>query len=424
MKVQSWAIDRVKPYDKNPRDNAAAVDAVAKSIEQFGFRVPIVVDADGVIIAGHTRLKAATKLGLAHVPVHVAADLSADQARALRVADNKTGELATWNNDLLAIELKALEVAGFTLVDFGFSTADIDAIFAPPPNTGLVDADDVPPKPAKATTKLGDLWHLGRHRLVCGDSRDPAAVAKLLDGQRPGIMVTDPPYGVEYDPSWRAKAGLNKNRKKMGVVSNDDNADWTEAWALFTGDVAYVYHAGLFASVVQHSLEASGFEMRSQIVWAKDRMALSRGDYHWQHEPCWYAVRAGATGGRTDDRTQTTLWQIPAREDGGHGHGTQKPVECMERPIRNHNFDLVYDPFSGSGTTVIACERLGRTCFAMELDALYCDVIVQRWEKFTGKKAVRHGEEVQEGAGGPRARGATDDRKSRPRGGRRREHAA
>jgi DNA modification methylase len=207
-------------------------------------------------------------------------------------------------------------------------------------------------------------------------------------------MVTDPPYGVEYDPEWRMDAGLTGNTARMGKVMNDDRADWTEAWKLFPGDVAYVYHAGVFASTVQRSLEQAGFAIRAQIIWAKDRMALSRGDYHWQHEPCWYAVREGGKGHRTDDRTQTTLWSIPARDDAGHGHGTQKPVECMERPVRNHLADTVYEPFAGSGTTVIACERTGRACLAMELDPGYCDVVVRRWEEFTGRKAERVQEEA------------------------------
>jgi len=213
----------------------------------------------------------------------------------------------------------------------------------------------------------------------------------------PHLMVTDPPYGVEYDPAWRAKAGVNKNRKKLGPVTNDDRADWREAWALFPGTVAYVYHGGLHSGVAQAALEAEGFVMRAQIIWAKDRLVLSRGDYHWQHEPCWYAVRPGeATAPRTDDRRQTTLWEIastlwriPARDDGGLGHGTQKPVECMARPIRNHHSLAVYDPFLGSGTTLIAAESLSRQCFGLELKPEYLQVAIDRWEAFTGHQAVR-----------------------------------
>ncbi len=214
-------------------------------------------------------------------------------------------------------------------------------------------------------------------------------VARLLDGTQPLLMVTDPPYGVDYDPAWRARVGVNLNAQKLGRVTNDDRADWTDAWRLFPGDCAYVWHAGLKSSVVQTSLEQVGFVMRAQIIWAKDRLALSRGDYHWQHEPCWYAVRDGATGHRTDDRTQSTRWTIPARDDAGHGHGTQKPVECMRRPMQNHLASDVYDPFAGSGTTLIAAEQLGRRCFALEIEPTYVQVILDRWAAFTGQEPVK-----------------------------------
>jgi DNA modification methylase len=195
---------------------------------------------------------------------------------------------------------------------------------------------------------------------------------------------------VEYDPKWRADVGVNQNKQKMGKVLNDDKADWREAWALFPGDVAYVWHAGLFAGTVGESLTACGFKLRSQIIWSKDRFALSRGDYHWQHEPCWYAVREKATGHWAGDRKQATLWHIKAREDGGVGHGTQKPVECMKRPIENNSSpgQAVYEPFSGSGTTIIAGEMTGRCVYAMELSPEYVDVAVKRWQDFTGQKAT------------------------------------
>ncbi len=202
----------------------------------------------------------------------------------------------------------------------------------------------------------------------------------------------DPPYGVAYDPAWRARAGVNRNKRKLGKVDNDHRADWREAWALFPGDVAYVWHAGRFASVVAASLEACQFTLRAQIIWGKDRFALSRGDYHWQHEPCWYAVRSGAKGHWSGGRSQSTLWTIPARDDQGHGHGTQKPVECMRRPIENNSSpgQAVYDPFVGSGTTIIAAEMTGRVCHAIELDPPYVDVAVKRWQDFTGETA-KHG---------------------------------
>ena len=194
----------------------------------------------------------------------------------------------------------------------------------------------MPPVEAPVSVK-GDVWVLGSHRIMCGDATSKENVEKLLNGVQPNLMVTDPPYGVDYDPSWRADAGVNKNKDKMGKVENDDRTDWTEAWELFSGDVLYVWHSGLHASEVQASLEDAGFELRSQIMWAKDRLALSRGHYHWQHEPCWYAVRKGSAASWGGDRKQTTLWNIKSRDDGGHGPGTQKPVECMRRPIENNS---------------------------------------------------------------------------------------
>jgi DNA modification methylase len=262
------------------------------------------------------------------------------------------------------------------------------------PDDGGVDANAAEEMQNKWGTESGQLWSVGDHRIICGDSTDPLVVDRLLAGAKPQLMVTDPPYGVEYDPAWRAEAGTNNNKKKMGKVLNDDVCDWTAAWRLFPGDIAYVYHAGVKASTVQASLEKCGFVIRAQIIWAKDRMALSRGDYHWQHEPCWfavkhesvwYAVREKKPGLRTDDRTQTTLWDIPARDDDGCGHGTQKPIECMARPIRNHECAEVYEPFSGSGTTLIACEHLRRKCYAVELSPGYVAIALQRWTDLTGK---------------------------------------
>jgi DNA modification methylase len=203
-------------------------------------------------------------------------------------------------------------------------------------------------------------------------------------------MVTDPPYGVEYDAKWREDAGVNGPGAAKGKVLNDDRADWTEAWALFPGDVAYVWHAGLYASTVAESLIKCGFNMRSQIIWAKSNFAMSRGDYHWQHEPCWYAVKKAAKGHWAGDRKQTTIWNIPKPQKSETGHSTQKPVECMKRPIENNSSigQAVYEPFSGSGTTIIACEMTGRVCYAIELNPAYVDIAVKRWEQFTGQKAT------------------------------------
>ena len=271
----------------------------------------------------------------------------------------------------------------------GFSDEELEQLLRPEEtNSGLTDEDAVPEEEEKVVTVPGDLWVLDGHRLLCGDATIAVDVEQLLNGVSPALMVTDPPYGVEYDPEWRAKAGVNENRSKLGKVQNDNRADWREAWALFLGDVMYIWHAGRHAAMVQQSIEACGFQIRSQIIWAKDRFALSRGNYHWQHEPCWYAVRNNAHW--TGDRSQSTLWHIRAREDDGHGHGTQKPVECMRRPMLNNSNpgQVVYDPFLGSGTSIIAAETTGRICYGLEIDPRYCDIICRRVMDFSGKPAI------------------------------------
>lgn len=284
------------------------------------------------------------------------------------------------------------------------------------PAAGKCQPDDVPESPKSPSTRIGDLYILGDHRLLCGDSTKPDAVSRLLDGAIPSIMVTDPPYGVKYDPSWRTKAGLGST-ERTGIVLNDDQACWTDAWRLFPGNVAYVWHGGLHSATVQQSLHDAGFLVRAQLVWVKPRLVISRCHYHWQHESAfvaekpdesdqdaegqavedrtceeaWYSVRKGATADWRGGRKQTTVWEIGFQGEVKTEHGTQKPVECMARPIRNHGGagDAVYEPFCGSGSTLIAAEQCGRRCFAMELNPVYCDVIVKRWEQFTGNKAER-----------------------------------
>ena len=246
----------------------------------------------------------------------------------------------------------------------------------------------------KWKTKTGQLWQLGEHRLLCGDSTKCEDVARLLGKEKPMLMVTDPPYGVEYDANWRNEAdranGKPYGARAVGKVTGDSECDWTEAWRLFPGDVAYVWHADRHASRVQASVEIAGFEIRCQIVWAKNTFAIGRGDYHWQHEPCWYAVRKCKRGQWSGDRSQTTLWEIDKPQKSETGHSTQKPIECMARPIRKNSKkgDAVYDPFLGSGTTLIACENLGRRCFGLEISPDYVAVTLQRFLDSTGKKPV------------------------------------
>ena len=377
------------PYARNARTHSdAQVAQLAASIREFGFTNPILVDGERGIIAGHGRLLAARKLGLAEVPVIELSHLTPAQRRAYVLADNKLALNAGWDDDLLRLELADLRSEGFDLGLTGFGLDEIGELLADN-GAGLTDPDQVPEVPAEPVSRAGDVWLLGRHRLACGDSTDAATVERLLAGVKPHLMVTDPPYGVEYDPAWRNAALAGSNTARTGKVLNDHRADWREAWALFPGDVAYVWHGALHATTVAESLTACGFDIRAQIVWAKDRLVLGRGHYHWQHETCWYAVRG--TGHWMGDRKQTTLWQIASTgQDAETVHGTQKPVECMRRPIENNSSpgQAVYEPFSGSGTTLIAAEMSGRACYAMELSPAYVDVAVLRWEAFTGQEAV------------------------------------
>jgi DNA modification methylase len=381
------------PYARNARTHSEAqVALIAGSIREYGFTNPVLVDGENGIIAGHGRVMAARKLGLARVPVIELAHLTEAQKRAYILADNKLAEQAGWDKALLALELGDLRDMAVDLTSLGFEAGELDALL----RSGETDPreEDTPDAPAVPVSRSGDLWLLGNHRLICGDATDAATVERVLNGVQPHLMVTDPPFGVNYDPAWRNEVGAAKTRR-TGKVLNDHRADWREAWALFPGDVAYVWHGALHATTVAESLTACGFAIRSQIIWAKERLVLSRGDYHWQHEPAWYAVREKATGHWSGDRKQTTLWQIPSRDqDAATVHGTQKPVECMRRPMLNNSSPghAVYEPFSGSGTSIISAETCGRHCYAVELDPAYVDVAVLRWQAFTGREAVLEGD--------------------------------
>lgn len=389
-KVERRAVASLVPYARNARTHSAdQVDQIAASIREFGWTIPVLVDEEGTLIAGHGRVMAAKKLGIGEVPVMIAEGWSEAQRKAYVLADNKLALNAGWDNELLRVELDGLKELDFDISLTGFSGDELVSILAEK-TEGLTDPDETPEPPLEPVSVLGDVWLLGKHRLVCGDCTTVESVDKALNGVKPHLMVTDPPYGVEYKPEWREKAGLNGPKAAKGVVLNDDRADWTEAWALFPGDVAYVWHAGLYAGVVADSLTACEFKMRSQIIWAKSVMVMSRGDYHWQHEPCWYAVRNGKVGHYDGGRKQTTLWQIDKPQKSETGHGTQKPVECMKRPIENNSSpgQAVYEPFSGSGTTIIAAEMTGRCCHAIELNPAYVDVAIERWQNFTGQQAT------------------------------------
>ncbi len=396
LEFETWPIDRLVGYARNPRKNDHAVDDVAAAIREFGFRVPVVAKSDGTVVDGHLRLKAAKKLGLTEIPVVLADDMTDAQIKAFRLSVNKVAEFADWDIDLLKLEFTDLQDMDFDLTLTGFNLDEIADMLAEP-TEGLTDEDEVPDAPETPVTVDGDVWLLGRHRLMCGDSTSADAVAKALNGVEPHLMVTDPPYGVEYDADWRRTArnadgkllSTGKGRA-VGKVENDDRADWTEAWALFPGDVAYVWHGSLKGAEVKASLEAAEFELRSQIIWSKSHFAIGRGHYHPQHEPCWYAVRKGTKGHWSGDRKQSTVWNIEKPKKSETGHSTQKPVECMKRPIENNSSpgQAVYEPFSGSGTTIIACEETGRACHAIELNPAYVDMAILRWQNFTGQQAT------------------------------------
>jgi DNA modification methylase len=403
MQVEQRTVAELIPFARNSRTHSAEqVSQIAASIKEFGWTNPILIDADNGIIAGHGRILAARQLGMDTVPCIALAHLSPAQRRALVIADNKLALNAGWDMDLLGSEMAALGLDGFDLSLLGFNTDELAVLFADK-TTGLTDADDIPEVPSVPVSRLGDVWLMGKHRIVCGDSTNAESVAKALNGSVPHLMVTDPPYGVKYDPNWRngAVESFKGTMRATGLVDNDHEADWTKAWELFTGSVAYVWHAGNKANTVADSLQAVGLEIPAQIVWVKQHFAIGRGDYHPKHEPCWYVVRKGATGKWVGGRKQSTVWEINslspvgnkggiAIHDGKTGHGTQKPVECMKRPIENNSKegDAVYEPFSGSGTTIIAGEMTGRSIHAIELSPAYVDVAVNRWQAFTGKIAT------------------------------------
>jgi len=394
MDVIELPLGQIIPYARNPRQNEKAIATVAASIAEFGWRQPIVVDENMVILAGHTRLAAAQQLGLKSAPVHVAKGLTGTQAQAFRIMDNRSAENADWMEDLLGLELSDLLDADYDLELTGFTGEELNSLLSGlDDETDTEGENDIPGPPVDPVSRPGDLWVLGNHRLLCGDATVATDVERVLGNVTPLLMVTDPPYGVEYDPAWRNKTGASAT-KRTGKVLNDDRADWREAWDLFPGDVAYVWHGALHATTVAESLEAAGFNVRSQIIWAKDRLVLSRGDYHWQHEPCWYAVKKTGKGHWAGDRKQTTLWQIANKDqDADTVHGTQKPVECMRRPILNNSSpgQAIYEPFMGSGTTLIGAETTGRVCLGIELNPAYVDVAVERWQQFTGQVAVLEG---------------------------------
>ena len=415
LQIQLWPIDRLVPYGRNPRRNDAAVDRMCASIREFGFKIPCLVRSDGEVVDGDLRLKAARKLALTEVPVILCDEWTPTQVKAFRLLVNRSAAWAGWDEELLALELQELNESDFDLSLTGFEPPEIDDLLLLPDDDNKADA--APPLPDNPLSRPGDLWLCGdpphQHRILCADATSPDAVAHLLGGRKPILMVTDPPYGIELDSEWRDRAGLNgcgaaepsylKHRTPghtETTISGDTRADWSEAFELVPNlQVAYVWHASVFTCEVLAGLLRIGFLYAQQIIWNKGRTVLTRTHYWYQHEPCWYVRKKNAPWfGKAGENS--TIWDSPSpkfimggSDEEKFDHPTQKPVELMRRPVLNHTKrkELVYDPFLGSGTTLVAAELTERVCLGIELDAKYVDVAVTRWQTLTGKQAVLEG---------------------------------
>ena len=379
VKVQNVSIDSIKPYENNPRDNDGGVDAVANSIKEFGWQQPIVVDKDNVIIVGHTRYKAARKLGMKEVPVVVANNLTPEQVKAYRLADNKTGELTDWDMSLLDDELG--DIADIDMSDFGFNL-DLDD------DEVEVQEDDFDEEvPEEPKSKLGQIYQLGRHRLMCGDSTKPEDVKKLVGGVRCDLLLTDPPYNVGYvgQDGMTIKNDRQEDDKFYKFLFNAFSAAKDN---LKQGASFYIWYSSSEMVNFTNAANNSGLSVRENLIWEKNNIALGRQDYQWKHEPCLYGWVEGGSHSWYSDRKQTTVMHFdkPQRADL---HPTMKPVALFDYQIKNStkSGDVVLDLFGGSGTTIMACEQDGRNACVMEFDPKYVDVIIKRWEDFTGKKA-------------------------------------
>jgi DNA modification methylase len=417
IRVEHWPIERLIPRANNPRTHSREqVAQIAASIQEFGWTNPVLVDGDDGILAGHARVLAARKLGMKEIPVIVLRHLSEAQRRALVIADNQLAIAgAGWDEDLLRIELAILHEEDYPLDLVGFDDIELQRLLeAQDAAPFLTDADAVPDVQPELVARLGDVFVLGNHRVICGDCTQPEVVARLLRDVKPLLLITDPPYGIELDSEWRDRAGLNgcgpaeasymKHRTEghtETTISGDTRADWSEAFELLPDlQVGYVWHASKFTREVLDGLLRIGFLHHQQIIWNKGRAVLTRTPYWFAHEPCWFVRKKNAPWyGKAGENT--TIWDSPSpkfimggSQEEKWDHPTQKPMEVMRRPILNHTLpgEAVYDPFLGSGTTLIAAEQTGRLCYGVELDPKYVDCIIRRWQLFTGKQAVLDGD--------------------------------
>lgn len=391
-------IEQIRPYEKNPRKNNEAVKYVAESIKQFGFKVPIVIDKEGVIVAGHTRYKASLKLGLKEVPCIVADDLTPEQVKAFRLADNKTSEKSEWDFDMLESELE--DILNFNMEDFGFEFETKDESKEVEEDNFEVDKylEDI----QESIVKKGEVWKLGDHYLMCGDATSKEDVEKLMSvfdksdvgGLRfiqANLLVTDPPYNVDYEGKTKDSLkikndNMGDNQFKQFLTDSFSNANEV----MKEGASFYIWHADSEGYNFRSACKDVSWKVRQCLIWNKNTMVMGRQDYQWKHEPCLYGWKDGASHNWYSDRKQTTVLEFdkPLRNEM---HPTMKPVNLIGYLICNSSKkgDVVLDIFGGSGTTLIACEQLERQCRMMELDPKYCDVIIKRWETLTEKKGVK-----------------------------------
>lgn len=409
------SLNQVKPYENNPRINDDAVEMVAKSIEEFGFKNPIIVDSNMIIIAGHTRLKAAERLGIEEIPVIIADDLTDDQANALRLVDNKTSELAQWDFEKLKLELDNINM---DMLDFDFNYDELNIEDLKPIEEDNFDLEEALEEINEPITKTGDLWRLGRHYLLCGDSTKQNDVKALMQGYTADLLVTDPPYNVAITNSEGLTIendNMNKEDFKIFINSALKNA----SDILKKGGAFYIWYGDCEDIAFRTACFNNGLTIRQCLIWVKNNFNLGRQDYQWKHEPCLYGWKEGASHYFIDDRTQDTIiedkidYQSMTKEQlkdyikellqdrtsttiikedkplKNDEHPTMKPIKLMARLIKNSSKrnEIIVDLFGGSGSTLISCQELDRICYMMEYDPKYCDVIIKRWETLTGEKA-------------------------------------
>jgi len=391
MQIEQVLVEKLIPYVNNSRTHSEEqVAQIAASIREFGFNNPVLIDKDDTIIAGHGRIQAARKLRLAEVPCVRLEHLTETQRKAYIIADNRLALNAGWNEELLTIELNDLLADGFALDILGFDSDELKRLLDPiTPTEGLTDEDAVPEVPEEPKTRLGDIYQLGRHRLMCGDSTSIDDLEKLCNGQQVDMWLTDPPYNVAYEGKTKDALTIKNDSMDNDQFRQFLRDSYTAAdMVMKPGAVFYIWHADSEGYNFRGAAKDAGWTVRQCLIWKKSTMVMGRQDYHWKHEPCLYGWKDGAGHLWAADRKQTTILEFDKPSRNGE-HPTMKPVGLFEYQMLNNTKggDIVLDSFGGSGTTIIAAEKNGRVGYLMELDPKYCDVIVKRWEDFTGKKA-------------------------------------